>query len=150
MTSWKSTWLRKAIFQIHLWSGIGLGLYVLLASVTGSILVYSNELYSAATRDPVTVTESGRRLTDEQLKRAATSAYPGYTVFVISRERNPAQAISISLKAGTHMKSRLFNPYTGVDLGDSVPLGIWLVSRLTELHDDLLAGPTGRKVNGAG
>ena len=47
-------------------------------------------------------------------------------------------------------KNRLFNPYTGADLGDSVPLGIWLVSKLLELHDDLLAGPTGRSVNGVG
>jgi uncharacterized iron-regulated membrane protein len=31
-----------------------------------------------------------------------------------------------------------------------VPLGIWLVSKLLELHDDLLAGPTGRSVNGVG
>ena len=36
--------------------GIGLGLYVLLISVTGSILVYRNELYRAATPDPVIVT----------------------------------------------------------------------------------------------
>ena len=41
--------LRKAIFQVHLWSGIALGLYVLFISVTGSILVYRNEMYLAAT-----------------------------------------------------------------------------------------------------
>ena len=87
MTYWQrwirqpqTVWLRKAIFQLHLWSGIGLGLYVLLVSVTGSILVYRNELYRAATPDPIIVTESGARLTDEQLKGAATRAYPGYTV----------------------------------------------------------------------
>jgi uncharacterized iron-regulated membrane protein len=42
-------WLRKAVFQVHLWSGIGLGLYVLFISVTGSVLVYRNEMYMAAT-----------------------------------------------------------------------------------------------------
>ncbi len=68
MTYWQrwiwqpqTAWLRKTIFQLHLWSGIGFGLYVLMASVTGSILVYSNELYRAATRDPVVVTASGAR-----------------------------------------------------------------------------------------
>ena len=34
-------------FQIHMWSGIAIGLYVLLVSVTGSVLVYRNELYRA-------------------------------------------------------------------------------------------------------
>lgn len=80
--------LRKVIFQVHLWSGIGAGLYVLLISITGSILVYRNELYDAASRD--------------------------------------------------------------ADMQKSVPLGFRAVSTLLELHDDLLGGPTGRKINGAG
>src|SRR5438552_7242916 len=86
MTHWQrwishpqTTWVRKATFQLHMWSGIGLGLYVLLVSVTGSIVVYRNELYRAAT-----------------------------------------------------------------------PNTLRIVSRLLELHDDLLAGDTGRKVNGVG
>ncbi len=56
MTYWQkwlshpqAIWLRKAIFQVHLWSGIGVGLYVLMVSVTGSIAVYRNELFRAAT-----------------------------------------------------------------------------------------------------
>jgi uncharacterized iron-regulated membrane protein len=39
------------IFQIHLWSGIGLGLYVFFMSITGAVLVYRNEMYAAATTD---------------------------------------------------------------------------------------------------
>jgi uncharacterized iron-regulated membrane protein len=157
MTYWQrwirqpqAVWLRKATFQVHLWSGIGLGLYVLLISVTGSVLVYRNELYRAATPDPVVVTPSGAPLTDGQLKGAATRQYPGYRVVVISRPPNPDQAVSIPLDGPAGRKNRLFNPYTGADLGDSVPLGVWLVSKLLSLHDDLLGGMTGRKVNGAG
>jgi uncharacterized iron-regulated membrane protein len=146
----QTVWLRKAIFQLHLWSGVGIGLYVLLVSVTGSIVVYSNELYRAATPARIIVAESGTRLTDQQLKSAATSAYPGYVVFVMSRSRNPDEAVSITLKRGADLKHRLFNPYTGADLGDSVPLGIRLVSKLLKLHDDLLTGTTGRSVNGIG
>ncbi len=157
MTYWQrwmrqpqTAWLRRAIFQLHLWSGIGIGLYVLLVSVTGSVLIYRNELFRAAIRDPIIVTASGPRLTDEQLTRAATRAYPGYAVIDVSRYRNPDQAVSVSLERGTDLKIRLFNPYTGEDLGDSVPLAFWLVSKLIELHDDLLGGRTGRAVNGVG
>jgi uncharacterized iron-regulated membrane protein len=157
MTYWQrwirqpqTLWLRKVAFQLHLWSGIGIGLYVLLISVTGSILVYRNELYRVATPDPVVVTASGPRLTDEQLQRAATRMYPGYRVLNISQPPNPAEAVSISLKGPDGQKNRLFNPYTGADIGDAVPVGIWAVSKLLSLHDDLLGGPTGRKVNGVG
>ena len=37
--------LRKALFQIHLWTGIGIGLYILMISVTVSILVFRRELF---------------------------------------------------------------------------------------------------------
>lgn len=47
----QQVWLRRAIFQVHLWSGIGTGLYIIFISVTGSVLVYRNELYEAATSD---------------------------------------------------------------------------------------------------
>ena len=157
MTYWQrwihkphTAWLRKVTFQLHLWSGIGLGLYVFLISLTGSILVYRNELFRAATPDPILVAQSGTRLSEEQLKGAATRQFPGYSVLNIGRVERPDQAVAISLKHNGDLKSRLFNPYTGADLGDSVPLGIRAVSKLLELHDDLLAGKKGRLVNGAG
>ena len=37
-------WLHKALFQIHFWTGVVAGLYLALMSVTGSIIVYRNEL----------------------------------------------------------------------------------------------------------
>lgn len=146
----QTVWLRKAIFQLHLWSGIGFGLYVLFASVTGSALVFSNELFRAATRDPIIATGAGPILTDDQLKKAAVRAYPGYAVLTITRERNLNQPARIALQRGTGSKERIFHPYTGADLGDAVPLGIRMVFTLIELHDDLLAGRTGRRINGLG
>src|SRR5262245_11908664 len=39
----QSVWARRALFQIHLWSGIGAGIYLVFISVTGSLLVRSEE-----------------------------------------------------------------------------------------------------------
>jgi uncharacterized iron-regulated membrane protein len=144
----QTVWLRKATFQIHMWCGIGVGLYVLLVSITGSILVYRNELYVWATRDPIVVAESGPLLTDDELKAEAVRAYNGYTVGGITRGHDPHEAVIVSLDGPSGVKRRLFHPYTGADLGNSEPLAMWAVSRLLELHDDLLAGDTGRRVNG--
>jgi uncharacterized iron-regulated membrane protein len=144
----QNVWLRKAFFQVHLWSGIGIGLYVLLISVTGSVLVYRNELYVAATRKPIISTSPSPRLTDEQLTAAAQRVYPGYRVQSLSRGRIPDEAVDVWLRRGDDIKKRLFDPRTGADLADSVPTGIRLVSQLLDLHDNLFAGPTGREVNG--
>jgi uncharacterized iron-regulated membrane protein len=88
MTTWtrwvrqpQKIWLRRALFQVHLWSGIGVGLYVLMISVTGSVLVYRNELLFRSVKSPGAI-------------RA--------------------------------------------------------ISELTDLHDNLFGGDTGRTVNGAG
>jgi uncharacterized iron-regulated membrane protein len=96
------------------------------------------------------VAESGTLLTDDELKTAAARAYPGYSAAEISRPQNRNQAVTVSLKDGLWRKDRLLNPYTGQDLGEAVPLGIRIVSKLLELHDDLLAGNTGRSINGLG
>jgi uncharacterized iron-regulated membrane protein len=38
-------WIRRALFQVHLWAGIGLGLYVVVICLSGSILVYRETLF---------------------------------------------------------------------------------------------------------
>lgn len=143
-------WLRRALFQVHLWSGIAVGLYILMISVTGSVLVYSNELYRAATPESVLSKGSGALLTDERLTEAATRVYQGYRVVHLGRALNPDQAVDVWLQRGEETKKRLFDPRSGRDLGDSVPAGIWMVSKLIDLHDNLLAGESGRRVNGLG
>ncbi len=37
-------WVRRAIFQLHLWAGVGLALYLVLIALSGSVLVYKEEL----------------------------------------------------------------------------------------------------------
>jgi uncharacterized iron-regulated membrane protein len=50
-TSWirqpQTVRVRKAIFQVHLWTGLALGLYIAALCLSGSVLVYRNELYTA-------------------------------------------------------------------------------------------------------
>ena len=40
----QSLWIRRALFQVHLWIGIAIGLYILMISVTGSLVVFRREL----------------------------------------------------------------------------------------------------------
>src|SRR5205809_6655530 len=81
----QNIWLRRALFQVHLWSGVAIGLYILMISVTGSVLVYRNELYRAATPRPIISKGSEPRLTDDQLTEAATRLYPEYRVVNLIR-----------------------------------------------------------------
>lgn len=142
--------LRRALFQIHLWTGIAFGLYVLASSISGSAIVFRNSLYKSLSQGPVLVPVSGARLTHQQLKEAAERVYPAYAVSYIWDGRRPNQAVEIWMRRGSKQKQRLFDPYSGRDIGPSVPTGIKILSWLSDLHINLLGGETGRAINGIG
>jgi uncharacterized iron-regulated membrane protein len=89
-------------------------------------------------------------MSEDDLKQSARRAYPDFTVTSVSLRKNPDQAAEIRLERGGKKLQRLFNPYTGADLGDSLRLGFRFVLWLVDLHDNLLAAQTGRLINAAG
>jgi uncharacterized iron-regulated membrane protein len=146
----QQVWVRRALFQIHLWSGIALGLYVLVSSVTGSAIVFRNEIYNKYSKSAPTVPVTGERLRKQQIEEAARRANPGYAVTFQSQPRDRALAVEVWLERNGKKRQRLFNPYTAEDLGDAISPAILWTAWLGDLHINLLAGPTGRIVNGWG
>jgi uncharacterized iron-regulated membrane protein len=161
MSSWEkllnrpqSLWLRKALFQVHLWTGIGIGLYVLLMSVSGAVLVYRRELAKAFSHEPRIIVGPGPRMSVDELKQAAKRAYPEYEATRVYERKKPDQPVEIWLergeKAGEKRLQRLFNPYSGADLGDTLQPGFRFILWLADLHDNLLSDRTGRRGNAIG
>ena len=142
--------VRRAVFQIHLWTGLGIGLYLLMICLTGSVLVYRNEIYRAFSPEPVIVAGSGESLTPETLTEAAQRVYPDHDVTDVRTGDTPQHAVEISLRDNGETIRRLFHPYTGEDLGDPLPVGYRVSAWMLDLHDNLLGGRTGRKINGIG
>ena len=152
MTLWQrwvqrpqSLWFRKAFFQVHLWVGIGIGIYVLTISISGSAIIYRRSW-----RKRVVVIESGRRMTLEDLTQRAQRDYPTYEVDNIREARTPDEPDDVVLERAHKRIERLFDPYTGADLGNPYSVTERIVGWLVDLHDNLLAGQTGRLVNGIG
>ena len=146
----QEVFLRKAIFQIHLWTGIGLGLYVLAISVTGSALVFRNEMYKSIETGPKVVPVGEKRLTQKELSAAAERAHPGYSVSYVWESKKPNETTELWLSRGDSKKQLLFDPYTGQDLGESIPYSIQILKWTADLHTDLLLGKGGRNANGIG
>ena len=115
--------LRRALFQIHLWSGIAVGLYVIAICVSGSVLVYRSELRQTFEPQPRFVTVAGARLSQDELTAAAERAYPGTRPCRASSSATtrPARSPSPST-AAARPSQMLFDPYTGQDLGNRLPL----------------------------
>jgi len=154
----QTLWLRRALFQVHLWTGLGASLYILVICLSGSAIVYRHEMDLALCPRIILVPPSGARLSDAQLAAAAVSAarrrpFPGArsTARVeVRAPRVPGAAVEVwYFQRGVRLE-RLLDPYTGRDLGDALACEPVFVTRLANLHDDLLGGRTGRTVNGAG
>ena len=146
----RTVWLRKALFQIHLWSGLGVGLYLVVISVTGSVLVFRSELRQTFMPQPVFVAAEGERLDEDGMIAAAERAWPDASVSIFAERDEPTQAVTISANRGGDVQQMLLDPYTGADLGHAMPAGWRLTTWLLDLHDNLLSGTTGRAVNGVG
>jgi uncharacterized iron-regulated membrane protein len=131
---------------------LGAGIYLLLISVTGSVLVFRVELHKMFNTPQPTVAITGERLTDDQLKAAAVRVYPNYKVTNVWPARRPEQPVEIWLSSEgvAYSIHHLFDPYTGKDMGPPDPPMVRFIVWLASLHDDLLNGEKGRTVNGIG
>ena len=150
-------WIRRALFQVHLWTGIALAIYIIVLSATGSVLVYRNEIQNLVATPKPPFDPKGTRLTTEQIRESAQRAYPGWTITYISeRISRRAPAIEVTFESGAGdlekvaKKERYFNPYTGEDLGDRFTRGERVLYWVVELHDNLLLGYDGQFWNGVG
>jgi uncharacterized iron-regulated membrane protein len=157
MSSWEkwlnrpqTVWLRRALFQIHLWTGIGLGLYVLLMSVSGTALIYRRQLAKTFSQEQRIAPGPGVRMTVDELKQVAKRDYPEYEATRVYERKTPDQPVEILLERGENRLQRLFNPYTGADLGDPLRPGFRFILWLADLHDNLLHGKAGLGWNAAG
>ena len=158
MTPWQrwvhrpqELWLRRILFQIHLWTGIAIGLYVVVISISGSAIIYSRDLGRRDARRTVVVVASGRaRMPVEELQQNVAQAYPTFEILSVIEPEQADQPDAIILQHRKTRIERLFDPYTGVDLGDPRSRTDRIFSWLADLHDNLLSGLTGRTLNGIG
>jgi uncharacterized iron-regulated membrane protein len=147
------SWLRRALFQVHLWTGIGVGLYVFVISVSGSAVVFRQDIYRAVESPVIIVEETGPRMTYQELQEKVQlqGAWAGYEVAGFYEDTsNPRRAVELTFESRWGRTQRLFNPYTGEDLGPAIPWEIRLASWFEDLHFNLFGGTTGRKINAAG
>ncbi|HEY6456629.1 MAG TPA: PepSY-associated TM helix domain-containing protein [Steroidobacteraceae bacterium] len=144
--------MRKVLFQMHLWMGMGIGLYILMISVSGSLIIFRRELDRALCPRIIMVPKTGRPLTDAELQAKARAAYPDadFKQVEIHRSRVPGAAVEVWLLGGSLRLERLFDPYTGANLNDTVACEPRSVTWLADLHDNLTRGRSGLRVNGVG
>ena len=151
----RKTWLRRALFQVHLWSGIGVGLMATIVGVSGSAIVYKGSLDRALT-PALFRTQPGPRLSTDALLSAAALRYPGWAMSYAAIGQSWADRVNPWVvyvtppgEVGAPLQLVYLDPATGRELG-SMGETSGLMNWLAELHFRLLGGSTGTLVNGIG
>jgi uncharacterized iron-regulated membrane protein len=157
MTAWQqwvqrpqNMWFRRALFQVHLWTGIGIGIYILLISVSGSAIVFRRQLENKIAKKVAPLNASGSRLSEDAMMQRGEQDYKGYKVTDVFASTRADRPSTLILVRGKKRIVRLYNPYTGSDLGDPESPAESFLGGLIDFHDNLLAGKYGRFANGIG
>jgi uncharacterized iron-regulated membrane protein len=141
--------LRRALFQVHLWTSLLIGLYLVAVSISGSALVFRNEILEAYAPGEKKIPIEGTLLQKEALKAEAVKHHPGYTVtFVFPKGDDEPTEIWMENKG--EQIQWLFNPYTGADMGNARPAILKWIAWAGQLHGNLLLGGEGLWWNGMG
>lgn len=142
--------VRQALFQVHLWSGIAIGLYLIVICLTGSILVYRYEIEHAIApglnRVEVAPGRADLQAVYEELKRR----YPHLTFQQMAIPDSPERAWFWRTRDKDNNRVYLyFHPNTGQILGAEEHKFLWM-QWVYDLHVYLLLGKPGLVPNGIG
>src|SRR5436190_6289515 len=141
---------RRGIFQIHLWTGIAVGIYVILISVTGSAVVFRRDLSQWKLGNVPAVEAVGQRMTEEKIRALALQKYPGWKITEVGMPRRRLSPAEVTLVRDGQTIGHRFNPYNGAYMGETYPTSVRVMEWFVDLHDNLLAGEKGREVNAVG
>jgi uncharacterized iron-regulated membrane protein len=158
LTDPRRTFLRRALFQIHLWVGIGLGLYVFVICVSGSAIVFHRELSEMALAGYHHVpageqpdAASGRRgLTLAEVAAIMDRDRPDLRVLSLRPPEHAAGTFEAGVLSNRQYHLAYVHPVTGAITGP-IPPGGAVLSFVRELHANLLSlAGMGRWLNGIG
>lgn len=133
---------------MHKWLGAVVALYFLLMSMTGTSLVFHDELAQWLCPPPTVAIKADRQPFSSVIENSERE-FPGYKVTGLIVAHEATHPISVFASNGNGKKITCeVDPYTGKVLGlkNESPV----LNFLSDLHFNLLNGKTGRMANGIG
>lgn len=144
--------LKKLASQLHLWLGISSGLVVFIVALTGSLLVFEDELEPVIDHQfhIVEAHQGKQRLPLDVLQTRVSETYPGKKLVRITIEKEPERTVVFGLKNGKKEKDILsvaVNPYTG-NIAEARVEQDAFFSVVLRLHRYLCLEETGKTITG--
>jgi uncharacterized iron-regulated membrane protein len=142
--------MRQILYRIHLWLGVGIGLYFVILGLTGTLLVFGRELDRRLSADSPKVTPLGRRQPASAIVASFEKTHPGAHATAVTYPKEPDDAFLIKIGPTRPAQIQVYlDPHTADVIGER-RLGSSVYGFLVNLHYNLYLGPPGRRLNGWG
>jgi uncharacterized iron-regulated membrane protein len=139
----RKLWLRRALFQIHLWLGVLLSLYIIVIGLTGSILVFQSEIRHASM--PLVELDPARVAPIDTVIAEARSRFPKHSITYVGSPQRSSPWWTVYVQNEQGKPDILYaDPVTGKPYSQR---GRLFIDFVLDLHIYLLAGPKGFIVN---
>ena len=144
----RKLFLRRAAFQIHLWSGVLISLYMIVIAITGAVLVFEDELTSTTLPPHLSSYNPATTVSIPSVMQQFQHAYPGAHVVAIDTPWRTVPAYSLRAAYGSGEEFNLIaDPVTAA----LHPQPKTWVNWVHDLHVYLLLNSSyGAQVNGVG
>lgn len=140
--------LRQPTLILHRYAGIIAGILLIVIGLTGSALVFSEELDRILNPQLLHVVPQNKRVSLETVLNTVREAHPDLKAHRVIVPQKPDGVYAVMMESPREEYTNVYvNPYGGTILG-SRPFKQTLGGFLIELHINLFAGNLGAKVVG--
>jgi uncharacterized iron-regulated membrane protein len=140
--------MRRLLLTLHLWLGCVAALLFIILGVTGSVMVFEEEIDRALNSKMTWVRPAGPRLPLTQIKAELEGSHPGFEVqgFEIPLRDDVSWFAFLQSKEAGGL-ALWYDPYSGRVLGTGTERNNF-TGKLHQFHLRLLLGNTGREIVG--
>jgi uncharacterized iron-regulated membrane protein len=131
--------MRKLVLNLHLYTALIMGVFIVILGVTGSIMAFEDQIDHVTHPHLFFVTPQARPLALAELATAATRRFPGEEALFFGMSASPNLSYYVAFDSG----NVYVDPYTGEVLG--VRNGPTWLSYVHQFHLRLSAGDVGKK-----
>lgn len=136
----------KRTFSIHHWIGLLVGIFLLIASITGSILVFHHNIDHVQFAEMSTLERPATELIIDNSFGNINRLHPGTDIRVTHFPENPGEALKYEIRERNTRQWVFVHPETGEILEEVARADQRLVHVLLDLHYNLLAGSPGKVI----
>ena len=134
----------KKTYAIHHWLGLVAGLFLLISSITGSVLVFHHDIDHAQFGQLSTLASPASELKIDNSFERIRQTNPESDIRVPELPEDPNQALKYEIRKGSSRKWLFVHPETGETLATVDRADKRLVHVLLDLHYNLLSGTPGK------